>query len=294
MVYGFENVDDALDLLPMAARRALDHAGFRMSLDAWKRLPLAGRRELVAVGAEARVDVERVRAAAEAAIPRPEVMSPVDDPSADSVPAEVARALGNGRSIPDAVWSSLSPLGRYALAKVARKGPSDRMTAAYAEIVGHSAVSSHIAPAGGVRMVSVGHKPETLRRAVAESAVTMNEDAFSRLKANDVPKGDVLATARVAGILAAKKTPELIPLCHSVQLTHVSIDFELDEAARSVRIVAAAEAADRTGVEMEALVAASVAGLSVYDMLKSVDRAMTIGPTFLRSKSGGRSGDYER
>ena len=143
-------------------------------------------------------------------------------------------------------------------------------------------------------MVDVAEKAPTHRRAVAESTVTMSAAAFERLRAADVAKGDVLGTARLAGIMGAKRTSELIPLCHPVALSKVTVDLELDDAARAVHIVAVAEAIDRTGVEMEALVAASVAGLTVYDMLKGVDRAMVIGPTVLVEKSGGRSGAFSR
>jgi cyclic pyranopterin monophosphate synthase len=114
------------------------------------------------------------------------------------------------------------------------------------------------------------------------------------LRRHAVPKGDVLGTARIAGILAAKRTPELIPLCHHVQLTRVVVDFEILADVSAVRILASAEAADRTGVEMESLVAASVAALTLYDMLKGVDRGITIGPTRLLEKTGGRTGEYRR
>jgi cyclic pyranopterin phosphate synthase len=206
----------------------------------------------------------------------------------------VADAFGAERPISAAVWGSLTPLDRYALAKVADRARPERIAAAYAEIVGQTAVSTHVAASGGARMVDVAEKATTHRRAEAESAVTMSAVAFARLAAADVAKGDVLGTARIAGIMAAKKTHALIPLCHPIALTKVTVDLALDSAARAVRITAVAEATDRTGVEMEALVAASVAALTVYDMLKSIDRGMTMGPTELASKSGGRSGDYRR
>ncbi|HVU05147.1 MAG TPA: cyclic pyranopterin monophosphate synthase MoaC [Polyangiaceae bacterium] len=155
-------------------------------------------------------------------------------------------------------------------------------------------MSTHVAASGGARMVDVSEKRTTHRRAEARSLVTMSSAAFARLRAADVAKGDVLGTARIAGIMAAKRTHELIPLCHPIALTKVTVDLELDPVASAVRIATVAEATDRTGVEMEALVAASVAALTVYDMLKSIDRGMTLGPTELASKSGGRSGDYRR
>ncbi|MEB2310236.1 MAG: cyclic pyranopterin monophosphate synthase MoaC [Sorangiineae bacterium] len=161
-------------------------------------------------------------------------------------------------------------------------------------MVGHTATSTHVAPGGGVRMVDVHLKAPTLRRAVAVTRVRMNVEAFGRLSRADAPKGDVLGTARIAGILAAKRTSELIPLCHPVALTRVAIELVLEPDANSVEIRAVTEALDRTGVEMEAMVAASMAALTVYDMLKAFDRAMEIGPTTLLEKSGGRSGDYTR
>jgi cyclic pyranopterin phosphate synthase len=122
----------------------------------------------------------------------------------------------------------------------------------------------------------------------------MSAEAFQKLRTADVAKGDVLGTARVAGIMGAKRTADLIPLCHPIALSKVTVEFELEEAERAVQVVAIAEAVDRTGVEMEALVAASVAALTIYDMLKGIDRAMVIGPTLLLEKSGGRSGDFSR
>lgn len=141
-------------------------------------------------------------------------------------------------------------------------------------------------------MVNVGEKPETRRTAVARSRVTMSAAAFEKLEAHSVAKGDVLGAARIAGIMGSKRTADLIPLCHPVSLSKVTVDFEVDRERRTVDITAEAEALDRTGVEMEALVAASVAALTIYDMLKSVDRGMTIGPTRLLKKTGGRSGDF--
>ena len=140
-------------------------------------------------------------------------------------------------------------------------------------------------------MVEVGGKPETRRTAVAIGAVTMQPSTLQRLMDGDTPKGDVLATARIAGIQAAKKTSELIPLCHPLRLTSVEVTFEPDVAASTLRLRVTAHAFDRTGVEMEALCAASVAALSVYDMLKAVDRGMKLSVS-LAAKRGGRSGDW--
>jgi cyclic pyranopterin phosphate synthase len=238
--------------------------------------------------------VDLVLEAMALARPSPDEVEPRLDPPSAAPPEEICSALGSGRPLTAAVWCSLTPLDRYALAKVVSRGRPERIAAAYDEIVGQSAVSTHLGAGGGARMVDVGEKPATARRAVAASEVTMSPGAFERLARADVAKGDVLGTARVAGILAAKRTPELIPLCHVVQLSKVTVDFELDDQARSVSITAAVEAVDRTGVEMEALVAVSVAALTVYDMLKAIDRGIVIGPTKLLEKSGGRTGDFRR
>ena len=140
---------------------------------------------------------------------------------------------------------------------------------------------SHVDEAGAVRMVDVGAKPATRRRARARAFVRMSPGTAARL--GDLPKGDVLTTAQLAGIMAAKRTGELIPLCHPLPLTHVEVRLEVRE--RSVEIEASAETAAQTGVEMEALVAASVAALTVYDMAKAVDDAMEIGEVRLVEKT---------
>jgi cyclic pyranopterin phosphate synthase len=142
-----------------------------------------------------------------------------------------------------------------------------------------------------MRMVDVSAKDPTARRAVAGAVLRLRKDSISHLRDN--PKGDVLAAARLAGIQAAKHTWELLPLCHPVALTGVSIEIELDDDG-TVRIRAAVEAFDRTGVEMEALVAASTAALTIYDMMKAVDRWITITDVALIEKSGGRSGHLRR
>ncbi|MDX2055078.1 MAG: cyclic pyranopterin monophosphate synthase MoaC [Polyangiaceae bacterium] len=161
-------------------------------------------------------------------------------------------------------------------------------------MVGHSAVSTHLAPKGGVWMVDVSKKDATQRRAVAETLVSMNREAFQRLVQADTPKGDVLGTARLAGIMGAKQTSVLVPLCHPVALTRLEVLLDVEDSSQSVRIQATVEAFDRTGVEMEAMTAASVAALTVYDMLKAFDHSMIIGPTRLLAKSGGRSGEFVR
>jgi cyclic pyranopterin phosphate synthase len=150
---------------------------------------------------------------------------------------------------------------------------------------------THLDARGHAHMVDVGGKVATMREAVAQAVVTMNRDAFAALASGTAKKGDVLATARIAGIQAAKRTAELIPLCHPIALTRV--ELELDEPRCAVRVVATAASTDRTGVEMEALVAANLAALTVYDMLKAVDRSMAIGEVVLLRKTGGKS-DYAR
>jgi cyclic pyranopterin phosphate synthase len=141
-------------------------------------------------------------------------------------------------------------------------------------------------------MVDVGAKETTDRTAVAEGRIVMNADTLRLLEAGATPKGDPLVVARIAGIQAAKRTSELIPLCHPLALTHVDVELEPDTGMPGVRVVATAQVHDRTGVEMEALTAVSVALLTLYDMLKAVDRGMRIEGVRLRSKSGGRSGDW--
>ena len=175
--------------------------------------------------------------------------------------AVLATALGGARPVSQALWNALSPLDRYALLKVASRGKPERLQAAYAEIVGHSALSTHLGPAGGARMVDVSQKTASHRHAVAESRVSMSADVFARVKTATVPKGDVLGTARLAGIMGAKRTAELIPLCHPLALTKLELTLELDDTASAISVRATVEAFDRTGVEMEALTAVSVAAL---------------------------------
>ena len=149
---------------------------------------------------------------------------------------------------------------------------------------------THLDEEGRARMVDVGDKDVTDRRARAEATVAMKAETMAALRAGNTPKGDVLSTARIAGIQAAKQTPSLIPLCHAIALTGVEVGFELE--ATQVRISVEARCRDRTGVEMEAMVAASVAALTIYDMLKAVDREMVIGGVRLLEKTGGRSGHF--
>lgn len=153
---------------------------------------------------------------------------------------------------------------------------------------------THIDAEGRVRMVDVGNKPPTDRQAVAQSIVVMQPETFERITDRKIKKGNVLETARIAGVMAAKKTADLIPMCHPLNLRHVEVNFFPEAAAHRIRIEAAVRVIDQTGVEMEALTAATVAALTIYDMCKSYDRGMAIVDTWLLSKSGGKSGDFTR
>jgi cyclic pyranopterin phosphate synthase len=143
-------------------------------------------------------------------------------------------------------------------------------------------------------MVDVGDKPESERTAVADGSVRMSAEAFELVSKQAIAKGDVLAVAEVAGVMGAKRTGELIPLCHPLTLDLVTVEAALDTDLPGVRVVATAKATGRTGVEMEALTAVAVACLTIYDMVKSVDRTMTIGDVRLLSKTGGTRGDWRR
>lgn len=153
---------------------------------------------------------------------------------------------------------------------------------------------THLDEAGRLRMVEVGDKPVTLRQAAASCRIWVGPKVFPRLVTGDLPKGDVWAAARVAGIMAAKNTAQIIPLCHTLPLTGVDIEFTPEPEAQAVAIRAVVRTQARTGVEMEALVAASAAALTIYDMCKAVDRGMVIQDLVLVEKSGGASGDYHR
>jgi len=153
---------------------------------------------------------------------------------------------------------------------------------------------THLDADGTARMVDVGEKAVTARRAVARAIVRMTRETAARVAAGDAPKGDVLGVARIAGIQAAKRTGELIPLCHPIGLDHVEVDGEIDAAAGTITLTATASVTARTGVEMEAMTAASVAALTVYDMVKGLDKGVEIAEIVLLEKSGGRSGDWRR
>ena len=153
---------------------------------------------------------------------------------------------------------------------------------------------THIDDEGRVRMVDVTAKKPTERTAVAGGMISMNSETFELIKNQKVKKGNVLETARIAGIMAAKKTAELIPMCHPLNITHIQVDFSPDAAASCIGIEAAVRAIDQTGVEMEAITAVSVAALTIYDMCKSSDKEMTISKIQLLKKSGGKSGTFVR
>ena len=153
---------------------------------------------------------------------------------------------------------------------------------------------SHVDERGRARMVDVAGKPETARSATAQGAVKMSREAFEMVRDQAVAKGDVLGIAEVAGVMAAKRTGELIPLCHPLPLDVVTVEAVPEEGLPGIRITATARATGRTGVEMEALTAVSVACLTVYDMVKAVDRSMEIGPVRLLEKTGGTRGDWRR
>ncbi len=152
---------------------------------------------------------------------------------------------------------------------------------------------THLDETGAAQMVDVSEKAVTSRIAVAEGAVEMQAATLALIVAGNISKGDVFATARIAGIMAAKKTHELVPLCHPIMLAKVTIDIEPDPALPGLRVRATTKVADRTGVEMEALTAVSVACLTIYDMAKAADRSMVIGPIRLVEKHGGRSGSWK-
>lgn len=151
---------------------------------------------------------------------------------------------------------------------------------------------THVDQSGKASMVDVSAKQETLRTARARGSIRMTLDAFEAIRSHQVAKGDVLSVARVAGIMAAKKTADLVPLCHPLLLDDVQVDFEPDPALPGFRVMSQVRTTGRTGVEMEAVVAVTIALVTVYDMAKSADRGMTIGDISLVEKSGGRSGRY--
>lgn len=153
---------------------------------------------------------------------------------------------------------------------------------------------THLDEGGAAHMVDVGGKPATARRAVASGRITMSADTLEAIRAGNAPKGDVIGAARIAGIMAAKRTGDLIPLCHPLGLEAVSVDFEYEDADGSwaISVTATASLTGKTGVEMEAMTAVSIALLTIYDMAKAIDKGMVIGEVRLIAKTGGKSGDW--
>jgi molybdenum cofactor biosynthesis protein MoaC len=308
-VYGFEGIDETLPFLPLAARRVLDRLGCKLSLEGWLSLPLEKRQQLVLAGAQEAVPADAA-GVLEGAEPPAVAMEAAAEPSATAVPLELREALGSARPLEDARWRELRPLDRYALLKSAVR--PEKLARAYAEIAAQivrmrrnppgapvaEAVRlsdlTHLTGTGEAHMVDVGAKTATARRAVASSVVRTTPQVIEAIAGGGVAKGDVLGVARVAGILASKRTPELIPLCHPVHTTSAAIEFEPDGLRGELRVRATVEAFDRTGVEMEAMVAASIASLTIYDMIKSADRWATIDAARLEEKSGGKCGTVTR
>ena len=153
---------------------------------------------------------------------------------------------------------------------------------------------SHADSTGQARMVDVSEKPVTARYARATGSIRMKAETLDAIRRNSVAKGDVLSVARIAGVMAAKRTAELIPLCHSLPLSDVQVDFELDDSLPGVRCEATARTIAQTGVEMEAMTAVAIGLVTIYDMAKAIDRDMSIGDISLQEKSGGRSGSWKR
>ena len=153
---------------------------------------------------------------------------------------------------------------------------------------------THVGPTGEARMVDVGAKPETERVARAVGSIRMRPETLAAIRANQLKKGDVIGVARVAGIMAAKRTAELIPLCHPIPLTDIQVELSVDDALPGIRAEAVARTTWKTGVEMEALTAVTVSLLTVYDMAKAIDRAMELSDISLVEKSGGKLGHWSR
>ncbi len=153
---------------------------------------------------------------------------------------------------------------------------------------------THLDESGAANMVDVGDKTDTVRIATASGCITMQKQTLELILSGNAAKGDVIGTARLAGIMAAKKTSDLIPLCHPLMLSKVSVDIEPDEALPGLRVSATVKLTGKTGVEMEALTAVSVACLTIYDMAKAADKGMVIGNIAVDSKTGGKSGDWQR
>jgi cyclic pyranopterin phosphate synthase len=290
-VYAFEAIDDSLPYVPLAGRRLLDAVGRKVSLEAWIGLSVDDRRRIVEAGAGEVVDLSVV-GIVDGVTRKAAHIPPEPEPDPEHVPPSLAGALGPEQPLDTAHWRALRALDRYALVKYASK--PEKLARAYVEILGVPTPLTHLDERGAARMVDVGGKSETARGAVAIARVWTTRAVIEAIDTGGSSKGDVLAAARIAGILASKRTPELIPLCHPVRTTRASVDFELDAASGEIRIRAQVDAVDRTGVEMEAMVAASIAALTVYDMIKSADRWASLQALRLEAKYGGKSGDVKR
>lgn len=291
-IYAFEGIDATLSYVPLAARRTLDALGQHLSLKGWLSLTTEARWQLVRAGSGVRVEANAA-AALSRATPGPAPTAVVSEPDPARVPPELLASLGAAHSIEDARWSALRPLDRYALVKCSVK--PEKMTAAYSEIVSSPRTPMpHLTAEGHAHMVDVSSKAVTARWAVASACVRSTGTLVKAVAAGSLPKGDVLAAARIAGLFAAKRTPEIVPLCHPVSTTAASIEFDLAPAEGEIRVRATVSAVDRTGVEMEAMVAASVAALTIYDMIKGADRWASIVAVRLEEKSGGKSGHVRR
>lgn len=299
-ILGFEDVSRELEWMPLAARRALDAAGTVLRLSAWQTLPLSARWSLIELGAPASVRADEVIALlAGVETSGGAVWTEGVEPSLG-----LLELVGARRAEVSAAYSALSGLERYALEKIGssprRSEAERRMRVAEAfdwmQAVHGEAPSrlTHVDEQGRVRMVDVSEKEASSRFARASARLRMQAATLQLVRDGATKKGDVLATARLAGIQAAKRTWELIPLCHAIALSGVELELALDDTLPGIRVEARARTVERTGVEMEALVAVSVAGLTLYDMLKAVDRGMVLEQVQLEEKSGGRLGDFKR
>jgi cyclic pyranopterin phosphate synthase len=291
-VFDFEDTED-LSLLPLAARRALDLAGLKLSLEGWQSLPRADRLFLIEAGASEQVPVVQVRALASRATPAGAPMEARPDPPLDALPPALQGVLGPQRALPLPRWQALRSLERYAFRHLARPGREQAAASLFDQVLAPPR-PTHLDEHGEARMVDVAPKPITQRRAVARARVRINPSVLARITEQGAPKGDAFGAARIAGIQAAKRTHELIPLCHGLQLTRVEVRFELEATRGEVLIFVTADALDRTGVEMEALTGASVAALTLYDMVKGMQRDVVIEEIVLERKEGGRSGLWRR
>ncbi|MCS6898718.1 MAG: cyclic pyranopterin monophosphate synthase MoaC [Myxococcales bacterium] len=292
LLFAFEQTED-LALLPLAARRALDLAGQKLSLAGWQSLLRGERMALIEAGASEQVPVVQVRAIVARANPPPTPVEACPDPPIDEVLPVLSGLLGPGRVLSLHRWASLRALDRYAFRHLAHPERQEQLQALFDECCKIPA-PTHLDEKGEARMIGVASKAPTLRRAVASARVVMEPAVLSQISEQGAPKGDAFGVARIAGIQGAKRTHELIPLCHALHLTRVDVRFELSPEPGVVRIVATVEAVDRTGVEMEAMTGASVAALALYDMIKGMQRDVEIGPILLEEKEGGRTGPWRR